>query len=408
MDLDQFKVVNDTCGHIAGDELLRQIAARLQLTLREADILARLGGDEFGVLLSGCSMHKAEEIAEGLRQAIKSLRFVWEDKVFDIGVSIGLVDMTGEANCLADVLKAADAACYMAKDLGRNRIHIYQHDDKDLAQRYGEMQWVSKITQALEEDRFQLYCQPIVPLAEENRAPVYFELLIRMLDDQGQPVPPMAFLPAAERYNLIGSIDRWVVGAACELFKEHSHFFERQAPALAINLSGQSLGDTSFLEFVLEQLAQPEVKPELLCFEITETAAITHLVSAKRFIDVLRHKGCRFALDDFGSGLSSFAYLKSLHVDCLKIDGHFVKNMVDDPIDQAMVAAINQVGHLMGMQTVAEFVENDQIILALQGVGVDFAQGYCIAKPMPFTSMLEQAGIKDSDLHSHTKGIATV
>ena len=402
MDLDQFKVVNDTCGHIAGDELLRQIAARLQLTLREADILARLGGDEFGVLLSGCSMRKAEEIAEGLRQAIKSLRFVWEDKVFDIGVSIGLVAMTGDASCLGDVLKAADAACYMAKDLGRNRIHVYQHDDKDLAQRYGEMQWVSKITQALEEDRFQLYCQPIVPLAEENKASAYFELLIRMPDDRGQPVPPMAFLPAAERYNLIGSIDRWVVNAACELFKEHSYFFERQAPVLAINLSGQSLGDASFLEFVVEQLAQPEVKPELLCFEITETAAITHLVSAKRFIDVLRRKGCRFALDDFGSGLSSFAYLKSLHVDCLKIDGHFVKNMVNDPIDQAMVAAINQVGHLMGMQTVAEFVENDQIVLALQEVGVDFAQGYCIAKPIPFVKMLEQSGGEILNLYSYT------
>jgi diguanylate cyclase (GGDEF)-like protein len=341
MDLDQFKVVNDTCGHVAGDELLRQIAARLQLTLREADILARLGGDEFGVLLYGCSMSKAEEVAEGLRQAIKSLRFVWEDKVFDIGVSIGLVAITDESSCLADVLKAADAACYMAKDLGRNRIHVYQHDDKDLAERYGEMQWVSKITQALEEDRFILYYQPIVSLAEEDKSSIYCELLIRMLDDQGRPVPPMAFLPAAERYNLIGSIDRWVVNAACELFKKHRHFFQKWSPVIAINLSGQSLGDADFLDFVIEKLAQAEVNPELFCFEVTETAAITHLVSAKRFIDILRHKGCRFALDDFGSGLSSFAYLKNLQVDCLKIDGHFVKSMVDDPIDQAMVASIN-------------------------------------------------------------------
>lgn len=392
MDLDQFKVVNDTCGHIAGDELLRQIAARLQLTLREADILARLGGDEFGVLLSGCSMGKAQEIAEDLRQTVKSLRFVWESKVFDIGVSIGLVAINGEASCLADVLRAADAACYMAKDLGRNRIHVYQHDDKDLAQRYGEMQWVSKITQALEEERFTLYCQPIVPLSEGGKDNSYFELLVRMLDDRGKPVPPMAFLPAAERYNLICNIDRWVVSAACELVKQYRHVFQAQSPVLAINLSGQSLGDAGFLEFVVDQLAQTEVNPELFCFEVTETAAITHLVSAKRFIDVLRRKGCSFALDDFGSGLSSFAYLKNLQVDCLKIDGHFVRNMVDDPVDRAMVASINQVGHLMGMRTVAEFVEDEQLVEALKEIGIDYAQGYCIAKPTPFVAALEQLG----------------
>jgi|GEM_PF-383716 len=404
MDLDQFKVVNDTCGHIAGDELLKQIAARLQLALREADILARLGGDEFGVLLAGCSMAKAEEIAENLRQAIKHLRFVWENKVFDIGVSIGLVAITDEASCLADVLKAADAACYMAKDLGRNHIHIYQHDDKDLAQRYGEMQWVSKITQALEDDRFMLYFQPIVPLAGENHSGFYCELLVRMLDDRGLPIPPMAFLPAAERYNLVGSIDRWVISAACNLVKAHRRYFQVQAPVMSINLSGQSLGDAGFLDFVVDQFAQTEVSAELFCFEITETAAITHLVSAKRFIDVLRQKGCRFALDDFGSGLSSFAYLKNLHVDCLKIDGHFVKNVVDDPIDQAMVASINQVGHLMGMKTVAEFVENDDIFSALKEIGVDFAQGYCIAEPMPFVAMLKQAHSKGADLNVYAMG----
>jgi diguanylate cyclase (GGDEF)-like protein len=400
MDLDQFKVVNDTCGHIAGDELLRQIAARLQLTLREADVLARLGGDEFGVLLSGCSMSKAEEIADGLRQAIKGLRFVWENKVFDIGVSIGLVAITGESSCLADVLKAADAACYMAKDLGRNRVHVYQHDDQDLAQRYGEMQWVSKITQALDENRFVLHCQPIVPLAEEDGDKFYCELLIRMLDDDGQVVPPMAFLPAAERYNLICSLDRWVVSAACEIVRDYRHLFETQASVIAINLSGQSLGDAGFLDFVIEQMAQAKVSPALFCFEVTETAAITHLVSAKRFIDVLRRKGCRFALDDFGSGLSSFAYLKNLPVDCLKIDGHFVKNMVDDAVDRAMVTSINQVGHLMGMQTVAEFVENDEIFSALRAIGVDFGQGYGIAKPMPLVTALERFGRKSDNLHS--------
>jgi diguanylate cyclase (GGDEF)-like protein len=392
LDLDQFKVVNDTCGHIAGDELLKQVTARLHSRLRESDILARLGGDEFGVLLNGCSTKRAAAIAEDLRQTVKHFRFIWEDKVFDIGVSIGVVAISGDAGTLADLLKMADAACYMAKDLGRNRVHMHQPDDEHLAQRYGEMQWVSKITRALEEDRFELYCQPIVPLHDLAGDRLYCELLIRMHDDEGNLVPPMAFLPAAERYNLISSIDRWVLAAACKLVSQYQAFFSKlqEPPTIAVNLSGQSVGDTEFLQFAVDQLQRTGIDPTYFCFEVTETAAITHLVAAKRFIDVLRGMGCRFALDDFGSGLSSFAYLKNLHVDCLKIDGHFVKNMANDPIDCAMVASINQIGHLLGMQTIAEFVEDEASVARLTEMGVDFGQGYGIARPEPFVAALER------------------
>lgn len=406
MDLDQFKVVNDTCGHIAGDELLKQVTARLQQRLREADILARLGGDEFGVLLDNCPISQARIVAEDLRKTVKSFRFVWEDKVFDIGVSIGLVEISRDVATLADLLKEADAACYMAKDLGRNRIQVYQPDDEVLAQRNGEMQWVSRITQALAENRLVLYSQLIMPLAAGEADKLYVELLVRMLDEDGNLVPPMAFLPAAERYNLISDIDRWVVRSACHLLTRYQSKWHGRAPLVAINISGQSLGDARFLEFVIGQLARSGIKPEQFCFEITETSAITHLVAAKNFIDMLRKKGCRFALDDFGSGLSSFAYLKNLRVDCLKIDGHFVKNMADDPIDRAMVTAINQIGHLMGMRTVAEFVENEQILVVLREIGVDFAQGYGIAQPILFENAL-QLGIRNAlDLNDRRLAVA--
>ena len=389
MDMDQFKVVNDTCGHEAGDELLKQVASVLQARIRGSDILARLGGDEFGVLLEGCEVDKATELAEGLCEAVRHLRFSWEGKLFDVSVSIGLVPITAESGTLGDVLRSADTTCYLAKDLGRNRVQIYQPDDKVLAQRYGEMQWVSQISQALKDNRFELHCQKIVPISDDTLLP-HYELLIRMRDVKGKLVPPMAFLPAAERYNLMTSIDRWAIHAAVSILREQTLPVGKKKGLIAVNLSGQSLGDKHFLDYVVSELAQSDVSPELICFEITETAAITNLISATQFISKLRSMGCRFALDDFGSGLSSFGYLKNLQVDYLKIDGHFVKNILEDPVNRSIVEAINQIGHVMGILTIAEFVENEQILATIKEIGVDYVQGFGIDKPKP----LQNKGIE--------------
>jgi diguanylate cyclase (GGDEF)-like protein len=386
IDLDQFKVVNDTCGHMAGDELLKQVAARLQSHVRGADTVARLGGDEFAVLLEGCPLNKAAEIAEQLRQSLKTFRFSWEEKLFDVSGSIGVVPVNAESGTLFDILRAADSACYVAKDLGRNRVHVYQPDDKELVQRYGEMQWVTRITKAFEDNRFELYCQRIIPV-HDSALSEHVEILIRMRDEDGEIVPPMAFLPAAERYSLMPTLDRWVVRTALQALGAGAFTVDGAPRAIAINLSGQSLGDDHFLEFVTDILAQPGVDPALINFEITETAAITNLVAATRFISALRALGCRFSLDDFGSGLSSFNYLKNLKVDHLKIDGHFVKNLVDDPISYSMVEAINQIGHVMGIKTIAEFVENDAILRKLEEIGVDYAQGYGIGRPVPLSAL---------------------
>ena len=385
LDLDQFKVVNDTCGHVAGDQLLQQLTALLYTKVRHTDILSRLGGDEFGVILQDCPMDRACQIAEELRGAIKDFRFTWQEKSFDIGVSIGLVPVTTDNRSLSELFSAADFACYMAKEQGRNRIHVYQPDDKAVAQRHGEMQWVHRITRALSEGRFCLYHQTILPLRPHEGRQTHAEVLVRMLDEQGVLVPPMAFIPAAERYNLMPAIDRWVIRAALNHVAHMPDSTDRHTLplSLAINVSGQSLGDDGFLEFVIEQFQQSGVMAERVCFEITETAAIANLSRAIHFITSLREIGCQFALDDFGNGLSSFAYLKQLPVDYLKIDGSFVKGMLEDPVGAAMVEAINQVGHVMGIQTIAEFVENEATIAKLRELGVDYAQGYAIDKPSP-------------------------
>ncbi len=390
IDLDQFKVVNDTCGHMAGDELLKQVAARLQSDVRGADTVARLGGDEFAVLLEGYPLSRAAEIAEQLRQSLKTFRFSWDEKVFDVSGSIGVVPVNAESGSLFDILRAADSACYVAKDLGRNRVHVYQPDDKELAQRYGEMQWVTRITKAFEDNSFELYCQRIVPIRDPALSE-HVEILIRMRDENNEIVPPMAFLPAAERYNLMPTLDRWVVRTALRELGAGTFMVDGVPRAIAINLSGQSLGDDHFLEFVTDILAQPGVDPALINFEITETAAITNLVAATRFISALRALGCRFSLDDFGSGLSSFNYLKNLKVDYLKIDGHFVKNLVDDRISYSMVEAISHIGHVMGIKTIAEFVENDAILRQLERIGVDYAQGYGIDRPAPLSALRHAA-----------------
>lgn len=380
MDLDQFKIVNDTSGHMAGDELLRQLAVVLQTKLRTSDTIARLGGDEFGVLLESCPAGPARGVADQLRQAAHDFHFVWKDKVFQIGLSIGLVTFSIGEETLPDVLRMADAACYLAKDKGRNRVQVYTPDDMGLAQRHSEMGWVVRIRKALEEKRFMLYSQKILSLANSEGAGEHYEVLLRMRHEDGTLAPPMAFIPAAERYGLMPQLDRWVVTTA---FEQHPlrHPPDHPIGVCAINLSGATICDDNFYEFVLEQFKLHKVPPEGICFEITETSAVANLAQAAVLIRKLKDLGCRFALDDFGSGMSSFAYLKHLPVDYLKIDGGFVKEMVDNPIDQAMVEAINHIGHVMRIKTIAEFVENDAILEALRRIGVDYAQGYGIEKP---------------------------
>ena len=387
MDLDQFKVVNDTCGHIAGDELLRQLSTVLQNEVRHRDTLARLGGDEFGILMEHCSLDGAQRVATSLLMAIQDYQFSWEGHSFRVGVSMGLVPLTASTPNLTELLKNADIACYMAKDKGRNRVHVYHGEDSEIAQRHGEMQWVTRISQALEEDRFCLYAQIIVPL--DGSPHKHYELLIRMIDEKGEIIPPGAFLPATERYNLISKIDRWVIEHAFRLLVAHPRFLD-QIDCIAINLSGQSLADEEFKEYVMKQLQDTGMEGEKICFEITETAAISNLNMATKFISALKGLGCRFSLDDFGSGLSSFGYLKNLQVDYLKIDGMFVKDIVEDPIDHAMVKSINEIGQVMGMKTIAEFVENDEIKGMLREIGVNYAQGYGIGKPQPLDELLRR------------------
>ncbi|WP_460096910.1 EAL domain-containing protein [Pseudomonas sp. S3_C01] len=386
LDLDQFKLVNDTCGHAAGDELLRHICALLQSGLRENDTLARLGGDEFGILLENCSPEAAEKIAEGLRQTVQNLHFVWKGRPFVTTVSIGLVHIAQTPTTLEASLRAADMACYMAKEKGRNRVQVYHADDSELSLRFGEMAWVQRLHMALEENRFCLYAQEIAALGPGEHGGGHIEILLRLHDEAGRMILPDSFIPAAERYGLMTSLDRWVVENVFKIIRQCLND-SRQGPMAmcAINLSGTTIGDQAFLDFLRKQFAAYSIPPEMICFEITETSAISNLGSAIRFINELKSLGCYFSLDDFCAGMSSFAYLKHLPVDFLKIDGSFVKDMLDDPINRAMVEVINHIGHVMGKRTIAEFVETAQIEQALLEIGVDYAQGYVIERPQLFT-----------------------
>ena len=383
LDLDQFKVVNDTCGHIAGDELLRQLSDLKKGHLRTGDILARLGGDEFGILLEHCPLERAMTIAEALREATSNFRFVWQDYSSEIGVSIGVVPIHAESPTPHEVLSAADMACYMAKETGRNRIHLYRESDNEIAQRHGEMLWVSRLKAALNEERFELYRQAIVPTLGPDDAP-HCEVLIRLRDEHGDLISPGVFLPAAERYNLMPAIDHWVVGEVLARIARRPCCDAEDDYMVAINLSGASLGDERFLRFLREALTNSSIDPAQLCFEITETAAINNLARAVAFMRELKDYGCQFALDDFGSGLSSFGYLKNLPVDYLKIDGQLVKGVVESRTDLAMVNAINEIGHTLGIRTVAEFVENAEIRERMAMINVDFVQGYGVERPRPF------------------------
>jgi diguanylate cyclase (GGDEF)-like protein/PAS domain S-box-containing protein len=382
IDLDQFKVINDTCGHPAGDRLLREVTGVLQTRVRASDTIARLGGDEFGVLLEGCTPDQAARIAEGARQAIRDYRFVWGANTLAVGASIGIVRISAETESVASIMSAADIACYAAKDAGRNRIHVYEADG--VSHHHREMHWVSRVTRAVEDQRLELFYQPIVALAAPAARP-FHELTVRLREDGGELVAPSEFIPAAERYNVMSVIDRWVVMQALALLNQRRARGEA-LPLLAVNLSGTSLNEQSFVDFMLQSVAAPEIAGAL-CFEITETAAVTSLANARYLMSELKSRGCKFALDDFGTGVSSFVYLKSLPVDFLKIDGQFISHVTHDPVNRSMVEAIGKVGRALGIATVAECVESPSVLEELRRIGVDYAQGFHLAEPRPIAQM---------------------
>jgi diguanylate cyclase (GGDEF)-like protein/PAS domain S-box-containing protein len=384
LDLDQFKVVNDTFGHTAGDALLRQLSELVQTNIRSTDLLARLGGDEFAILLERCSEERALEIAEKIRDAVEGYRFEWQDSFTTIRCSIGVVLVTSENADVAGLMSSADVACYSAKDMGRNQVHMYK--DSDASMRHEEMKWVSRISSAVEEDRLELFFQPIIGIGKDNgSARGHYELLLRMRDENGELVSPNQFIPAAERYNLMSTLDRWVIRTALSDLADRDTDGEARY-TIAINLSGTSLSEDRFLADVIKELEKQKLPTGAVCFEITETAAISNLSRVVHFMQTLKKLGCKFSLDDFGSGLSSFTYLKNLPVDYLKIDGQFIRNVVNDSVDESMVKAIWEVGHAMGIQTIAERVETKQVLDKLGSLGIEFAQGYYIARPTSVAS----------------------
>ena len=389
MDLDQFKSVNDTCGHPAGDELLKQLTRLLNGSLRESDVLARLGGDEFGVLLLGCPLNKAEEIAEALRTKVEDFRFRYDNMEFRIGVSIGVVPIMDSRTPLTEIMKAADSACYVAKGQGRNRIHVSRPDDQEIAQHHGQMQWMQRIQRAVEEDELVLFAQPIASIEGRLEQRQHIEVLLRMVEDKGgdneRIIPPDAFLPAAERYHLMPMIDRWVLDKALHKLALNEGPVQRIVTC-SINLYGQSLTDMKIYDYIVKLLKETDVDPKRICFEITESTVIANMEMAREFVTGLRKLGCRFSLDDFGSGLSTFDYLKQLEVDYVKLDGSLVRDVATSRVSQAMVHAVNYVAHVMGMKTIAEYVESDDIMQALSKLSVDYAQGYAIGKPARFAS----------------------
>jgi diguanylate cyclase (GGDEF)-like protein len=392
LDLDQFKIVNDTCGHPAGDELIRRVSETIRQTVRTSDTLGRLGGDEFGLLLESCTPAAALSIAETIRSNLTELRFLWEGRMFVVGASIGVVTLDGAFGSVAEVLSAADSACYLAKDAGRNRVQMFRPDDRKIRSRSGEMNWVTRIAEALEHSRFTLFAQEIRAVSDPS-LPASYEILLRMHDQDGQLIAPMNFIPAAERYGLMPRLDRWVIERTIgELGRVRET--GRPLPRLDVNLSAASLQDGDLFTFISSCLRTHLVPPHRLGFELTETAAITQLAAATRLLKELRKLGCPIGLDDFGTGMSSFGYLRRLPVDYVKIDGSFVFKMDTDPVDRAMVASIHRIARVMGLRTVAEHVESHSVLAALRDVGVDYGQGFGIARPAPLADILraESAG----------------
>lgn len=386
LDVDQFRLINDTSGHTAGDALIRELTGLLRRQLRREDVVARLGGDEFGVLLRQTSVELAAKVAERLRQEINAFRFTYGQNRFQVSVSIGVVPIDHSRANVTDLLSGADLACYAAKDAGRNRIHVYDRDDRRMRERHGQMQWLPRLQQALEHDQFVLHDQQIESLGPGVHPHRMRELLIRLKSDQGDLTPPGAFIPAAERYGMMAQLDRWVITHAFQTVGRlvRTHAAELEDTVFTINLSGQSMGSGSTSRFIQEQVDRHDVDPARFCFEITETAAITNFSQARHLIQTLKEIGFRFALDDFGSGLSSFGYLKRLPVDFLKIDGQFVRDMVRDPVDRAVVKSIREFTTVLGIRTIAEYVEDRETLELLRDLGVDYAQGYFLGAPTPF------------------------
>ncbi len=392
IDLDQFKLVNDTSGHAAGDALLRALTGVLQQQLRKGDVLARLGGDEFGVLLEDCCLSRAQLAAEQMLRALRGYRFAWEGRAFSVGASIGLAAVEDMSVSTAEIFSAADAACYWAKDQGRNRVCVHQSSDDELVQRRVEMGWAARLTHALDQGRLTLYHQPYRALKPALAAKPHIEILLRLLDEDGRLVQPGTFLPAAERFNLMPRIDRWVIE---QVFGRYHALAAQFGAGLvcAINLSGTTLNADGLLEHILEQAHRHKLPPGSVCFEITETAAVNNISRTRLLLRELRQQGFLFALDDFGVGASSFTYLKTLPVDVLKIDGSFVRNIAHDMVGRAMVETINRIGHLMGLHTVGEYAESDAVIAELQALGVDFAQGHAVQRPAPLPGAAAPAAV---------------
>jgi diguanylate cyclase (GGDEF)-like protein/PAS domain S-box-containing protein len=386
LDLDQFKIVNDTCGHGAGDELIRRVAAEIRGVVRTGDTLARLGGDEFGLLLQACPPDRALAIAEAIRAAVAEVRFVAGERVFVVGVSIGVVQLDEHLANTTEALSAADSACYLAKDAGRNRVQVYRASDRRLRSRSGEMNWVARLAEALEHSRFRLLAQRIVPVADTSLEP-YYEILLRLVDEEGRLVPPMSFIPAAERYGLMPRLDRWVIEHTLAALGRQQRAGMRP-PRMEINLSATSVSEGSTLEFITGELRRHGIAPQRIGFELTETAAVSHLALAMRLLAGLRALGCAVGLDDFGSGMSSFGYLRKLPVSHVKIDGSFVQKIASNEVDRAMVASLHQIVKVMGLRTVAERVESLDTLEQLRAIGVDYAQGYAIERPRPLEEVL--------------------
>ncbi|NOQ90817.1 MAG: EAL domain-containing protein, partial [Gammaproteobacteria bacterium] len=395
LDLDHFKLINDTAGHIAGDQCLIQVTSLIQSCIRGDDTLSRLGGDEFGLILKHCNQKSALRITNNISTIIKDMVFSWDGCEYNLGVSIGINPLNKNSQDAADAIRKADLACYTAKDQGNSRIYVYEEEDSEIIRRKEETYWATRINEAIENDRLKLYAQPIVPLKNKDPQKQHVEILVRLLDEDNQLIQPNAFIPAAERYNLMQLVDRKVIFETFSFIHKYSDKDEN-ITQYSINLSGNTIDDKDIIEYIKQTAIRFDIESKLICFEITETAAIKNINNAKLLIKELKAFGFKFALDDFGSGLASFQYLKNLPVDYLKIDGSFVSDMVNNNIDHAMVAAINEVGHIMGIKTIAEYVENDQIVKKLQDLNVDYGQGYGIEQPQPIQKILSFGDDEDS------------